>query len=308
MRIALCPAPPECRNRDKLMVNGFIDESHRAAFESARAAHRRGGPLAKCCGARTRSGSACRKPPLKGHKRCLNHAGPHAARAYRDAQLRDVAAGRLNPAAFEAAEQRRAMNRLRWLWKKHGLWVPGSTIDLGNHEPAFAGQLRQSGWRLETIPPGIVDWLRWKFRRLTIDRVRPEQWAEVLSGLAIRIAAAGPPPDDFSSIAHDDAAFAVPARLPAYSRRRQLDPPRSSVSSRTLEKMALRREPEPSIHGEGAYNLLARRHSDLIPVFARCKSDDDWMKVAAGYHRLCAGQGNPQAHRDWIALIQSLMD
>src|SRR4051794_33000312 len=117
------------------MLFGFIDASHQAAFESARDQHRRGGGLAKCCGAKTRNGGSCMLPPLEGQTRCLRHAGPNGARRYRDRQLQELAAGHLDPAVFAKAERRRAVNRLKYLWKKNP-WVPGATIDLGIHEKA----------------------------------------------------------------------------------------------------------------------------------------------------------------------------
>ncbi len=110
-------------------------------FREANALVRRGGPQAKMCGARMRTGAPCAQPPIRAGKgRCLRHAGPKAAIEHRAAQLRAFKTGKISAEEWNRAEARRAANRLGRQWKKDP-WVPGSTIDLGAHEGPFQGAL-----------------------------------------------------------------------------------------------------------------------------------------------------------------------
>src|SRR5262245_12985472 len=113
-----------------MLNRGFRDLDHLQKFEARRALVRRGGPDQKICGARPRSGTLCRSAPLKGHNRCLRHAGPKAARELRERQLRAVGVGTLSVATFAKLEARRERNRLQRMWRKDP-WIDGATIELG---------------------------------------------------------------------------------------------------------------------------------------------------------------------------------
>ncbi len=97
---------------------------------------------------------------------------------------------------WNRAEARRAANRLGDQWKKKP-WLPGSTIDLGELECAFRDAL--GGLDVETLPPALVDWLRWRCRRTQIDRQNGAAWRKALAqGLPRRVAEAGPRTADAS--------------------------------------------------------------------------------------------------------------
>jgi hypothetical protein len=283
------------------MLHGFINQKHRNAFSEAAAEHGRGGASAKHCGARTRSGGTCKMAPLKGHWRCLRHAGPAAARVHRDRQLRELAAGRLDPTVFNRAEQRRAANRLRWEWRKHGPWVPGSTIDLGAQEAVFAEHLAGAGFQFFAIPPAVIDWLRWRFRRHYLDRRSADRWAASLADARTRIREAGPAPtfpvtNDGNRVAA--APFATPRNLPTWSRRRQPDKPRRMPKA---VQLASKLPPEPA---EDLWELLRIHRADLAPVLARCESDSDRLRIAVAYRDVltrCSG-----AHTAWLSTLKSL--
>jgi hypothetical protein len=285
------------------MLHGFIDNEHQEAFEAARADHRRGGALAKCCEARTRGSGTCKQPPLKNHTRCLRHAGPHAARRHRDNQLRELALGRLDPAVFAKSEIRRAANRIRDTWKNNA-WIEGSTIDLGTHENAFRSALAAFGWRPNDMPPAVVDWVRWRFRRLMVDRQRPDQWAEIGRELLARIDAAGAPPDEPREVGDAGAVFSTPDRLAAYSRRRVLDPKRTrkrwdgrqdniavSVAAKDAEAL-------------GAF--LDKHRTELGPVLALCEGETDMLTVAAAFKHLLDAPGSKAAQRAWMDTLRRL--
>lgn len=163
-----------------------VRSPHPATFEDGRSRTRRGGCEAANCGARTRGGGPCRQAPLKGHLRCLRHAGPKAAREFRERQVEAVRRGKLAWSEFQRHEERRARNRLRDAWKK-APWLPGSTIDLGAEEHEFADDVKHWIGDLATLPPAVLDRLRWKFRRLAGNSSRDE-WLHFLRGEGRRIA------------------------------------------------------------------------------------------------------------------------
>ena len=87
----------------------FSSPAHAERFFEAATLYRRGSPQAPVCGARLRSGAACQNPPIReGKGRCLSHAGPHAARAFRERQKRRFEAGSISAAEWNRAEARRA--------------------------------------------------------------------------------------------------------------------------------------------------------------------------------------------------------
>lgn len=186
-----------------------------------------GSPAMPVCGARTRTGGACQRVPLKGgNGRCTRHGGPAQARLYRERQIADVKAGRMSLADWERAEARRAANRLQYVWKRNP-WAPGSTIALAAQDE---DALRADVWAcragpagaglppIDAMPPAVADWLRWRWRRFRVDQDRPDRWREVLAGAALRerLAKAGPPPVPDAPDAPDAAAVAAvhPGRGP----------------------------------------------------------------------------------------------
>jgi hypothetical protein len=243
-------------------------------------------------------------PPLQGHTRCLRHAGPKAARAHREVQLRALASGRLDPTVFRVAEQKREANRLRWLWKKHGPWISGSTIDLDVHEAAFANELRGAGWVISHLPPALIDRMRWKFRRLMLDRRKPEKWMEVLAELPAQVQAAGPPPEEAADSILKPATFSAPESLPTYSRRRRLNLDRDTCSRAPQDPIVPRGRKKPTTLAAGdLLEVLVHRRSEIAPVLARCETDKDRLRVAASYKRLLHEGSDPKAYRDWLAVL-----
>lgn len=173
----------------------FYSTEQEANFFEAGRLHQIGSPTNPTCGARLRSGDTCPKPPLReGKGRCLSHAGPHAARAYRERQKRRFEAGCISAAEWNRAEARRAANRLGDQWKKNP-WLPGSTIDLGGHEHAFKDAL--GGLDVAAMAPAVADWLRWRYRRTQIDGENGTAWHKALTqDLPVRVTKAGERPAD----------------------------------------------------------------------------------------------------------------
>ncbi len=65
--------------------------------------------------------------------------------------------------------------------------------------------------------------MRWRLRRLMLDRRKPEKWMKVLAEPPGQVHAAGTPPEVAAGIILKSARFTVPENLPTYSCRRQLD-------------------------------------------------------------------------------------
>jgi len=287
------------------MIKGFLNDQHRAAFEFARSEHRRGGSKAKCCGAKTRGGGWCRMPPLTEQLRCLRHAGPVGARRHRESQLRELAAGRLDPIVFERAEQRRAANRLQRAWKADP-WTPGTTIDLGLHEEAFRSALGVSELQLKLIPPAVLDWARWRFRRAHLDRRDPKGWRAALDALPGRVAAAGEPSESFySDFLNAVAPHGTPAHLPSWSRRRRAGI--KKTDQRTPQTLSAKPPcVRPVEEVEALGNVLVRHQRDLKPVLTLCKTDEDLLRIAAAYRNLIQPESTAVAARAWCTLVQDL--
>lgn len=159
---------------------GFKSLTQRENFLAASTLFGRGGDMSKQCGARTRNGALCTQLPIaEGKGRCLRHAGPNAAKAHRETQMRQLATGKTSPEAFARAEARRARNALEWAWTRDPR-LPGQTIDLGDAEGAFQDAARALGVDVGALYPAQADWLRWKWQRYQRDRQDAAAWQKAV--------------------------------------------------------------------------------------------------------------------------------
>ena len=208
-----------------------------------------------CAGRGHGTARTCRGKPLTGSMRCIKHAGPRAARAFRERQRKAYLSGNLSHEDWTRAEAKRAANRLRDQWKKNP-WLEGRTIDLGEHEQAFSASVRLHRVKLDDLPPAVVDWLRWKFRRFQVDRSDDSKWADVLQvQLPERLRKIGPgprtrtgetrgmDPDQLPGATAPGPAFASRPPRPAIGRR--------SAACRTSPRRRPRRGSASSL-GRGA--------------------------------------------------------
>ena len=281
----------------------FQDEDHQANFKAGRELARRGGPLAPHCGARTRGGGTCRHAPLAGHTRCLRHAGPKAARAYRQRQFDDMQAGKISYAEFERCEAKRAANRLRDQWKKDP-WVHGQTIDLGEHEVAFQGELLHwNGSR--RLAPAVLDWLRWKFRRLRIDRTQNETWALLLRDeLPRRVREAGTRPATWSEDCATQEATWSGAAATSAGKRIRADTVRSK-SSRAPAAL-----PGPSnldeLDPREVAMIVSECRSTLSGPLAKCWSDDERGNLVAALVQCVKNPQSAKRREAWLTRLGAL--
>lgn len=281
---------------------GFYSPEHRQAFIQAARPHRAvSGSLARVCGARTRSGKPCPQAPLAGEKRCHRHGGPDQARRHRERQLQDLAAGRLSPAEWAAAERRRARNRLTVAWRRDP-WTPGRTIDLGDAEADLRADLatRVPQIDLDGLAPRVADWLRWRWQRGRIDRQDMAGWIKALgTDLPQRVAAAGPRPAGGESVGNASLALAYSpvwnSNAPqggGPSRRGRPDRPKAPPLERGLDRISAARTRTPDAdEGEELAAVWHAHRAILGPLLGTCADEGQRLHVLRALRDFLA---NPQ--------------
>lgn len=326
------------------MVNaighGFWHEEHEAALGAARVRVQRGGPDAVVCGARNRTGAACLNLPIReGKGRCMNHAGPHAARLHRERQRQAFLSGKISHTEWSKAEARRAANRLGWAWKKNP-WVPGTTIDLGPAEHDLRADLLRRGLDVATLAPAVADWLRWRYRRTQIDRQDERGWlrtlVEVLPG---RITKAGPRPDAMPAdvgadvVAGAEVAYTAEPSNAAQPRTRapvkvRTWTPDGESSARTSKRLRDDTPRAPKvIRGKGygrrgrprtqppkeeeMDDLMAayRAHRVTVaPMLERCRSEGEQLAVLRALRDFMADPSDAGARDRWCTYVRTLRE
>jgi len=283
----------------------FRDEQHEGRFAEGRANFRRGGAFAPLCGARTRNSGTCRQAPLAGHSRCLRHAGPKAARAYRQRQLDDMQAGTISYEDFSRSEAKRAANRLRDQWKKDP-WVLGRTIDLGEYEMAFQGELLHwNGSR--RLAPAILDWLRWKFRRLQIDRAQNEAWALLLRDELPRLVrVAGEPPAGWSEQPLSGPAAWEVGQAPVSGKRVRRDRLRPKLEADRSALPALSKS--ESVDPLEVARIVSSAMDVLRPNLALCRTDDERDGLVAALVNYSREPQSTSRREEWTKLLRALRE
>lgn len=294
---------------------GFYTLEQEENFAIARALTQRGGPDAPICGARTRTGSRCQAVPITGSRRCIRHCGPKAAGEHRERQRAAFLRGAISAAEWREAEVKRARNRLRETWKKNP-WLPGRTIDLGPHEITFAAAIPARPIAGSELTPAIIDWLRWRYRRLQIDRRDDGAWQRILVGeLQTRILAAGPAPQDWTPDMNvPDTTIAV--RLVAsgdcpapFSKRLMPDAPKAE-RVRRARKVRGRGRPRSAPLTDDEAQAIARTcaeyHSLLAPLLDRCASQGERDAVIRALHEYLHNPDNGSMAARWLTIVREL--
>ncbi|MEY8119439.1 MULTISPECIES: hypothetical protein [unclassified Falsihalocynthiibacter] len=289
----------------------FHSPEHEAAFRESSLPYRRGNPHAQICGARLRTGAACPNPPLReGAGRCLSHAGPKAANEHHERLHQGFMSGRVSAETWNRAEARRAKNRLGDQWKKNS-WLPGTTIDLGGHEDAFRAAI--GGTDIDALPPAVVDWLRWRYRRTQIDARNDGAWHKALTqGLPKRVAKAGLRPTDMSK--YLKAQGAAPRTWiadseddhAAYSKRNMPDKPRAPKVKRG-KGYARRGRPRTQPAADDEYGELMevyRVHRDVLaPIMEVTLGEARQLAVLRSLRDYMARPQDANAVQQWIDIV-----
>lgn len=288
---------------------GFYSHEHRQAFLEAARLHRAvGGPLARVCGARTRSGRPCPKAPLAGETRCHRHGGPDQARRHRARQMQDLAAGRISPAQWAAAERRRARNRLNVAWRRDP-WLPGQTIDLGDAEADMRADLatRLPPIDPDGLAPRVADWLRWRWQRGRIDRQDMAGWFKALgTDLPQRVAAAGPRPAENAHFASAcGPVWISDARQGGgLSRRKRPDRPKAPPLERDPDRISAARTQLPEAdEGDELVAVWHAHRATLAPLLGTCANEGQRLHVLRALRDFLADPQDRGAIRMWQDVV-----
>jgi hypothetical protein len=242
-----------------------------------------GGPRARCCGGLRKCGEPCRAPALSGRDRCRMHCGE---------------------ARHPRSPARLAANRQRTLWRADP-WAPGATIALSQDEElALGAELARHGHAASSLPPAVLDGLRWKWRRAFMDgRDAPGIWRDVLAALPKKLAAARPRPGDVLAPPACGPAPYVAAQPPVYSKRRRQN---AGLVLRRLEDTHATK-PGSARHGmlqtpqaARAEQALETHAAALAPILADLPDEGARRGLVLAYDRLQSGES------DWWGWLDAL--
>jgi hypothetical protein len=168
-----------------------------ASFRVGRAEHN-GARLAQftCC-ALVR-GRRCNRITIieTNYRHCLRHAGPAAAKVYRENCRKLFESGRYPATKWFRDEARRTRTALRdrQRRKRDGWVMPGLTLRFSDPIEARFRQdvasLLRVAW--PDVPDLYRDQLRWSWRRFMLDRQRPDAWDAKSRSLLTELTARGP--------------------------------------------------------------------------------------------------------------------
>lgn len=286
----------------------FQSDEHENQFREQARHFYFGAPSALTCGARTRVGGACTNPPIKeGKGRCLSHCGPHAARAFRERQKRRFEAGSITATEWNRAEGRRAANRLSDKWKNDP-WHPGSTIDLADHEHSFRVALGDID--INAVPPAVVDWLRWRYRRTQIDKCHYSAWVKArLEDLPARIAQASEKPAQRSmGSTRPEAPSQIwkVGQTGGVSRRSLPDKPKAPPVIRGkgyTRPGRPRTRPANTDELEDLQRIYRENATALVPVMERAQGELKQLAALRTLRDYLSNPRNAAAHRRWMDLV-----
>lgn len=291
---------------------GFHSDAQEANFAAARVAFQRGQSSAPVCGARTRTSGICRDVPIKGSNRCIRHCGPKAAREYRERQRLAFLRGKIPAVEWFKAEAKRARNRLHDQWKKNP-WLPGRTIDLGRHETEFVDAIRSRPCSMAELPPAVMDWLRWRFRRLQIDRRDDSGWRRCLiDELPRRVLTAGPAPEgwtpDTDTLDMGTPDMTIVIRLHQSPKRQRADTPKPKRARQTRAVRPRGRPRKTPRLGEGeALAVTFYKHRDILaPMLERCPTQQDRDAALRILHDHLQAPGDDAKARRWRDVVMRL--
>jgi hypothetical protein len=239
---------------------------------------------------------------VKGFDRCRHHIGGADAKRFRQLKQKRFEQGKLTPQQMRNYAARRARNRLNAIWRRDP-WVPGQTIDLGEHEADFRLELAYSGCDISELAPALADKARWKWRRFRLDGQSADKWHEFVSrDLPQQITKAGPRPADYDArlpAVNIEPVKAAPAG--PSSRRRNSDRPRRQKPAGISAKRQ-RGRPRKALSlqlDEQTTAQLIAQNAELRTALAMSKSDDEARKTIAAFHGLLLAPGDAVAAIEW---------
>lgn len=243
------------------------------------------------------------------------HAGPHAANLHRQRVWRQVQSGKVSFAEWEERERRRDASRIKRLWKADP-WLAGSTIDLGEHEGTFRNELSALGYDLFDMPPSILDWLRWAFRRTQIDRNEQVRWREALEReLPDRLRLVSPRP------AHQETEHAANELTGAHPVWRTANVEDNPRGKRRRSGRQYRFDPVQDVQhqsprpgrqhntqpGEDEITNLYRHYREsretLWPILENCTEEHEKLRVLRAWRDRVERPESQAALKHWIGIV-----
>lgn len=223
--------------------------------------------------------------------------------------------GKLSSVEWQLAEARRAANRLHDRWKKEP-WAPGRTIDLGPHEPCFIDECCKGAVSVSALPASVQDWLRWRFRRLRLDRRDEGGWLRVLRRdlperlkriPARPLEAAACDLSGETSLSPCTSEASVPS---ARSKRHQPDKPKFAPKPRARKQMFRGRPRKATSLADADAQelaLLQFRHRDLLaPLTERCTTEADRHNLLIALQAYARSPDDAGAGAKWRSMVRAL--
>ncbi len=304
-----------------------------AKFFTGAAAHNRWPALGQFTCRAIVGGRRCSRITIieTGHQRCLKHAGPTAARAYRENCRKLFESGRLPAAKWFKDEERRMRTRIRdrQRRKRDGWLLPGLTLRFPSGiEARFRGDaaLVLGGQSWDQVPDYHRDQLRWAWRKFALDRQKPTAWDAKSRAIVLDLASRGPvDADDLAhATGHETHVLFVERRCTAFEWRSKVSEAeieRALAAPAEVQKAILRRgrdqRPKGAASDQGGGHRPARARAttetseaetdrllllhgrDLRAVLAQVP-EPRWLKVLRAYDGY-ARNPTGQTHRAWMA-------
>jgi hypothetical protein len=200
--------------------------------------------------------------------------------------------------------ERLAANRQRGLWRADP-WAPGATIALSQHEElALEAELTRHGHAASSLPPAVLDALRWKWRRAFMDgRDTLGIWRDALAALPKKLAAAGPRPANVRAASACGLAPYVAAQPPVYSKRRRQNAGlvlRRFEDTDAAQPGSARKSMLQAPQAARAAQALETHAAALSPILAGFPDEGARRGLALAYDRLQSGQS------DWWGWLDAL--
>ena len=168
---------------------------------------------------------------------------------------------------------------------------------------------------IEEIPPRVQDWLRWRYRRLQLDRKDDDAWVAVLrSELPGRVQDADPRPErtldeggsrgrSGGGVAH--LQWSARGERPSYKRSkpdvvRRRDTVDTDLPKRTKRRLAS--APDATRVAE-----IVRASSEVLrPLLPACTGEDERSALVAALVAYVDQPANSQARQRWLETVWAL--
>jgi hypothetical protein len=240
-----------------------------------------------------------------GNRLCLRHAGPTAARLYRENCRKLVESGRYPWDKWLKEEAQRARTRTRnHQARKPGGWAsPGLTVWFSPEiEDQFqrdvAPRLGLRDW--DGVPDYFRDRLRWDWRRFVLDQHHPDAWIAKARAILADLTAHGPLPEgrDLHHAGYEPHLILVEGRSPPGSWRRR------KIAQAELDRAILPGPVKPKAPAPKPLDdaLLQAHGYALHDVLARVEPGQ-WTAVLLAYDRWSRDPADVEKHRAYTRAL-----